>query len=493
MPVRVLPEEVANQIAAGEVVERPASVVKELVENALDAGATEIRVELLDGGRRFIQVSDNGSGMSPEDALLAIRRHATSKLQSAEDLLHIQTLGFRGEALPSIASVSKFELITRTADALEGTRILIEGGKLIAHGPIGCPVGTQVTVRSLFYNVPARLKFLKAVSTELTHVVQQVQWAALTHPSVRFILDHQRRTLLDVPGTSDRLERIRFLYGKEFASHLIPFVRAFETLQIEGYVGDPDLTKPNRSFQFYFVNGRPVRDRTLAGAVSQALENLVPKGRHPVVFLFLTLPPEEVDVNVHPAKAEVRFRSERAIFRAVVQAIGQGIGSAAYIPEVRSAPEEAEPPPEPSMPKQQDYPTMDSVPVVPPARVRYSPQERPSKARAQSHPRPIQTERPSIGRRGPFVGDSERLRVRPSVGEEPVPPFGAQLRSASDRRDDLCHLHPRRRRLRPVLYRSARSLGACALRAHLSTDERRRGGGPGAVDTVDSGAVGGSV
>lgn len=334
MPIRVLPDEIANKIAAGEVVERPASVVKELIENALDAEAKEIRVELTSGGKRLIRVTDNGMGMSPEDARLCIQRHATSKIATFDDLFIIKTLGFRGEALPSIASVSRFELLTCARGASEGTRVVVEGGTLKEVAVAGCPEGTRVSVANLFYNVPARLKFLKTEATELGHVVDHVQWAALAFPNVRFVLVHNGRTLIDAPPCENRAERIRLLYGKEFSEHLIGFVWQLETVELEGYVGDPHLTKPNRAMQFFFLNRRPIRDRTLSAALTEATRPVVPSDRHAVAFLFLTMSPDQVDVNVHPAKAEVRFRDERAIFRFVVNAVSQGIAQSHFIPDI---------------------------------------------------------------------------------------------------------------------------------------------------------------
>ncbi|MDA1193094.1 MAG: DNA mismatch repair endonuclease MutL [Candidatus Poribacteria bacterium] len=334
MPIHVLPDDIANKIAAGEVVERPASIVKELIENSLDAGATEVRVELVEGGKRLVRVLDNGSGMSPEDAALCLRRHATSKLSSADDLATIRTLGFRGEALPSIASVSRLELTTRTTDGIEGTRLVVEGGKVVQNAPAGAPVGTRITVRDLIYNVPARLKFLKTDATELNHAMNHVQWAALAHPNVRFTLDHNQRTLIDVVPTATRRERIRQLHGKEFAAQLIEFTKSFETLEIECLIGEAGLSRSNRALQFFFINGRPFRDKTISAALTQATKELIPDGRHAVAFLLMEMEPTEVDVNVHPAKAEVRFHNERGVFRNIVQAITQGAAERAFVPEI---------------------------------------------------------------------------------------------------------------------------------------------------------------
>jgi DNA mismatch repair protein MutL len=367
MPIRVLPDDVANKIAAGEVVERPASVVKELVENALDAEATDIRVELTAGGKRLIRVTDNGLGMAAEDARLCIRRHATSKITVADDLFTVDTLGFRGEALPSIASVSRFEILTCAAGASEGTRVTVEGGSLKDVSVAGCPVGTRVTVSNLFYNVPARLKFLKTETTELGHVVNHVQWAALAFPNIRFVLTHDGRPLIDAPPCENRSERIRLLYGREFSEHLIGFVRSFETVELECFVGDPHLTKPNRASQFFFLNRRPIRDRTIGAALTEAMREVVPTGRFAVAFLFMTMPPDQVDVNVHPSKAEVRFRDERAVFRYVMNAVSQGVAQSRYIPEmgVGTISTATEPAVAEEKPRVEPYPSVDSRVVIP--------------------------------------------------------------------------------------------------------------------------------
>ncbi|MBT3270667.1 DNA mismatch repair endonuclease MutL [Candidatus Poribacteria bacterium] len=375
MAIRVLPDDVANKIAAGEVVERPASVVKELIDNSLDAAAREIRVEVREGGKRLVRVQDDGHGMDREDAELSLKRHATSKLTAAEDLHVIDTLGFRGEAIPSIASVARFEMLTRTAESIEGTRAVVDGGKSPEVAPVGCPVGTRITVENLFANVPARLKFLKTDTTELNHTVNHVQWAALAHPNVRFVLTHNDRTLIDVAASDTRAERIRLLYGKEFADSLIAFTKSFESMDIECHIGNADLSRPNRSHQFFFVNGRAIRDRTVSAAVSEALREVVPKGRYPVAFLFLRMDADRVDVNVHPTKAEVRFQDERGLFRNIVQAVAQGIAESKYIPTIQTADDPAEQHGAPARVNNGDapmvYPKPRSHSIIPPSRARY--------------------------------------------------------------------------------------------------------------------------
>ena len=334
MPIKILPPDISNKIAAGEVVERPASVVKELVENAIDAGSTNISVEIRAGGKRLISVSDNGAGMNREDALIAIERHATSKISAVEDLESIQTFGFRGEALPSIASVSQFELMTRTPDAVEGTKITVEGSVVRPVQASGCSPGTHITANNLFYNVPARLKFLKRDATELNHITNQVMWAALANPKVQFSLSHNNRSLIDVRACESYIERIRLLYGKEFAENLIEFDADLPNLHLHCFIGKPDFTKSNRNYQLFFLNRRPIRSKVLGAALNEAMRSMVPKDRHVVAFLFLTMGGQQVDVNVHPAKIEVRFQNERSLYSGVVRLLHSGIYKNKYIPKM---------------------------------------------------------------------------------------------------------------------------------------------------------------
>ena len=335
--IRILSADVANKIAAGEVVERPASVVKELIENAVDAESTSIRVEVRAGGKRLIRVSDNGSGMEREDALLALERHATSKVNRIEDLDQIQTFGFRGEALASIASVSQFELLTRTSDALMGTKVNVDGGVFRSVQESGCSPGTHMSVNNLFYNVPARLKFLKTDTTEMNHVTRQVTWTALAHPNIHFSLTHNSRSMLDVRACDSHLERVRLIYGKEFADNLIEFTEELPDLKMYGLLGKPEFTKPNREYQLFFLNQRPIRSPIISAALTEALSSMIAKDRQPVALLFLTLDPEAVDVNVHPAKIEVRFRNERTIYSGIVRMLRNAIHKAKYIPKIETA------------------------------------------------------------------------------------------------------------------------------------------------------------
>src|ERR1700683_2976948 len=319
--IRVLSDTVANKIAAGEVVERPASVVKELIENSLDAGATDLRIDIDSGGRRLIRVADNGSGMLRDDALLAFERHATSKLSDVKDLLSIATLGFRGEALPSIASVSRLLLETRAAEESTGAAVEIAGGKLLRCDEFSRPTGTTITVRDLFYNVPARKKFLRSDQTELAHIASLATHYSLAHPKKSFQLNHGTSQLLDVTPVETLQERVYQVFGNQTLEELIDldFVeREMEVVEAEergtrvfalrGFVSGPQVQKLNRNSIFLFLNGRLIRDRVLLHALSSAYYNLMPPACYPFALLFVDCDCEEVDVNVHPSKTEVRFR-----------------------------------------------------------------------------------------------------------------------------------------------------------------------------------------
>jgi DNA mismatch repair protein MutL len=332
--IHVLPEHVANKIAAGEVVERPASVVKELLENALDAGARRIRVNIEAGGKKFIQVTDDGCGMMRDDAMLAFERHATSKIRNADDLTSIATLGFRGEALPSIASVSRLRLETRAAIDDAGTAIEIAGGKLLTVEEEGLPLGTAITVRDLFFNIPARRKFLKAESTELSHIASLVTHYALAHPEIHWELHSTTNAMLIAPPVADHAQRVYQVFGREMLDQLIPVSALLPLahtglpqpppwrrrpeedaekavqgeLKLHGFVSRPEVQKLNRNSIFIFVNGRLIRDRLVQHALTEAYRNILPSTVYPVVLLFLEMPFTEVDVNVHPSKTEVRFR-----------------------------------------------------------------------------------------------------------------------------------------------------------------------------------------
>lgn len=306
--VRLLDDHVINQIAAGEVIERPASVVKELLENAIDAGATSVEVVALDGGKRLIAVTDDGCGLSRDDALLSLERHATSKIRDVADIEQIATLGFRGEALAAIASVSRMVLTTRPAEEAGGTEVAVHGGTVQSVRDAGTPPGTRIEVRNLFYNVPARRKFLRAGSTELAHVRQVVMVHAMAHPGVAFRFTAEDRLIYEVPGGSTRLERVRELFSPELVRALLPLSYRDVDVAVDGFVGSPQTNRSDRSEQLVFVNGRAVRAPLIGHAIGEAYQATLPKGRHPVVVLFIDVDPAQVDVNVHPTKKEVRFR-----------------------------------------------------------------------------------------------------------------------------------------------------------------------------------------
>lgn len=325
--IRILDDEVANKIAAGEVVERPASVVKELVENAIDAGATRILVEVEDGGKGLIRVTDNGCGMTPQEAVLALQRHATSKITQAEDLSAVRTLGFRGEALPSVASVSRLTLLTRPRGELEGVRLEAEAGEIRELEPVGAAEGSVVTVRDLFYNTPARLKFLKTTRTELGQICDVLTRAALSHPEVGIRLSADGAESLDAPGSPDALNSITALFGADLARELIAVRFASPGLSVTGHVSRPPYSRPTRSGHHFFVNGRAVRHRSLTHAVDEAYRASMPSGRFPFVSLHVQVDPAIVDVNVHPTKAEVRFLRDWEVHRAVLEAVRQALGA----------------------------------------------------------------------------------------------------------------------------------------------------------------------
>ena len=315
--ITILPDILCNQIAAGEVVERPAAVVKELMENSIDAGGRKITLTLVQGGRKEIRVVDDGSGMSPDDALLALERHATSKIRAIEDLQSIRSLGFRGEALPSIAAVSRFEMVTREAESLSGVAIRLEGGVLKNVRETGCPAGTTVTVRDLFYNIPARRKFLRSVDNELSHISDQVMRLALACPDVHFRVVHQDRQLYDFPQVKDRTERAGQVLGPGINSKLQPFSAETQHYRIHGLMSTPDVQRPGAGHLFSYVNGRAVWDRLLNRAILSSYETVIARGKYPVVVLFVEIPPALVDVNVHPTKREIRFRNPGEIMEAV--------------------------------------------------------------------------------------------------------------------------------------------------------------------------------
>jgi len=373
--IHVLPERVANQIAAGEVVERPASVVKELLENALDAGSTRIRIQVEAGGKKLIQITDNGCGMVRDDAMLAFERHATSKIKDTDDLLSISTLGFRGEALPSIASVSRLHLETRAQEEAAGTVVEINGGKISRVEEAGLPLGTSITIRDLFFNVPARKKFLRAESTELSHIASLVTHYALAHPDKHFELHSATNALLVAPPVTGHRERIYQVFGRETLDQLIPLAAVqpleriglpqpppwrraaepavdetidaadqvsragtpapqdFGEVRLHGFVSKPEIQKLNRNSIFIFVNGRLIRDRLIQHVITEAYRNILPPTVFPVVLLFIEMPTAEVDVNVHPSKTEVRFRQQTVIHDFVRESVRAALMKARPVPQ----------------------------------------------------------------------------------------------------------------------------------------------------------------
>ena len=330
--IRILDDRLVNRIAAGEVVERPASVVKELIENSLDASARRIDVTLAGAGKRLIRVEDDGEGMDRDDALLALERHATSKLSALEDLEGISTLGFRGEALPSIAAVSRFLLRTAVEGGV-GTEIDVRGGRILAVREVGLSRGTSIEVSSLFFNTPARRKFLKSDTTELAHIVRVVTRHALARPDLSLRCVHDERVILELPATADLGERIAQAFGTELRRTLLPLDTRREGIRVRGFVGRPADASSRRDAQHFFVNGRLVQDRVLSHAVIEAFGNTTPRDRHPAIFLLLELEPALVDVNVHPQKTEVRFARAGQIHDAVRDAIAACLGTAAAIPD----------------------------------------------------------------------------------------------------------------------------------------------------------------
>ena len=334
MPIRKLPETLASQIAAGEVIDRPVSVVKELVENAIDAGATEIRIDIQKAGKELIRVTDNGAGIPADELELAVSRHATSKLSKTEELFDIKTLGFRGEALASIGSVAHLSLTSRAEASQIGAKLSVDGGQSAGLQAVGAPVGTQITVEDLFYNVPARLKFLRRDSTEFRHITGLVTRYALAYPSIRWSLYHDRVLEFQSTGSGNRLEILQSLFGVQEAKALMPLNFQEKDLSIEGFISDLSLTRSNRKDMTIFVNGRWVQDPTLTAAVIRAYNTMIMVGRYPVVVLFLTVPTHLVDVNVHPSKAEVRFREQDLVFSGVQRAIRRGLLAYTPIPDL---------------------------------------------------------------------------------------------------------------------------------------------------------------
>lgn len=319
--IQQLPNSVINKIAAGEVIERPASVIKELMENSIDALATRIEVEIQRGGADLIKLIDDGEGIHPDDLPLAVAPHATSKLRSADDLFHVRSMGFRGEALASIAEISKLRIRSRQADAEIGSELSVDGGEIHPVSPCGCAFGTTIEVRELFYTTPVRRKFLKNASTEFGHISEQFTRIALANPNLHLVLKHNDRTVFELPATQRLQDRLELFYGSELAKDLIPVEMHRDGSRIWGFVGHPNQSRTTRKHQYLFLNGRWIQDRSLQHALNEAYRGLLMVGRQPIAFLFLEVPPDAFDVNVHPTKSEVRFLDSSALFRLVLSSI----------------------------------------------------------------------------------------------------------------------------------------------------------------------------
>ena len=400
--IRLLSPDVANKIAAGEVVERPASVLKELIENAIDAGAAQIDVEVVSGGQRLLSVADNGSGMNRDDALLSIERHATSKIFTAADVENIHTLGFRGEALAAISSVSRFRLRTRRPDELAGTELTVSGGKLTDVRDAGCPPGTIVEIRDLFFNTPARRKFLRSPQTETVHVRQMFLLQALAWPAVGMSLTLDGRRSWALAAGATPFERIRELFGQELLDGVRPVDHISDGIRVSGYISLPSLTRADRTEQYIFVNGRPASAPVIGYAINEAYHSLIPSGRYPYIFLYLEMPSETVDINVHPTKKEVRFRQASDVRDAIIGGFRKSLteSGASFVAGQLVSPPPAVAP-EPSLPALK----IDDLPM----------------SRIFSYPRlpPVETCRPGMPS-APRVAPEEAGRDSPPVAA-PIP------------------------------------------------------------------------
>jgi DNA mismatch repair protein MutL len=425
--INVLSEIVASQVAAGEVVERPASVVKELVENSVDSGATKIEVRIQRGGVSLIRVVDNGCGMNHDDALLSLERHATSKIKNTDDLGAIRTLGFRGEALPSISSVSRFSLITREADAIAGTEVTVDGGRVKEVRASGSPPGTQVEVRTLFFNVPARRKFLRTEHTEFSHIEQHLRLQAIAHPEINFTLLHNERLVFQLPATHLLIERIEGLIGPETVARLIKIPDIQQDSQgvgLSGFVSEPGFGRSNRTLQLSFLNDRPVESPVITHGLRNGYHGALAKGQYPLSFLFLTMDPADVDVNVHPAKKEVRFLDGNTVQATITTAVMRALKENRRA-ELDRAPAKAAPPrPEPALPPGDVEEASVDLPTLPASapQPQLQPQPQPEPAPAQG-PKPVwaeQTTQPELLK--PATPPPSPQEPQPKQEERPVEP-----------------------------------------------------------------------
>ena len=419
---------IANLIAAGEVVERPASVVKELLENAVDAGASKVTVEIRDGGMTFLRVTDDGCGMSREDARTAFLRHATSKLRSAEDLAAIGTMGFRGEALAAIASVSRIDLLTKTAGSLSGTSLRLEAGQIVEESEAGCPDGTTILIRDLFFNTPARMKFMKSDTVEGGRVAAAVQLQALAHPEVAFRFLRDGKQVLSTPGNGGLQAAVYCVYGRDFA-RMVAVDSQWEQYRLTGYVTKPTDARPSRSMQTFFVNDRPVKSKLLVSALEEAYRNQIMVGKFPACVLHLSLPASAVDVNVHPAKTEVKFLSEKAVFDCIHYGVLGALNKQVDRPQVQFAAPAAKPTPAPQSapapaPKPQQPP--QAAPAKQPSffRTMTAQEYKTFSAAVQEAPKPSPAAAKAAAAMIPKA-DNMPLRefvMLPQVQPDPVPP-----------------------------------------------------------------------
>ena len=413
-----LDRHVADLIAAGEVVERPASAVKELVENSIDAGAKNITIELQNGGMTFLRITDDGCGMEPVDARTAFLRHATSKIRKKEDLACIGTLGFRGEALAAISSVSKIDLLTRAQGAENGVRLHLEAGQVLSEEPAGCPCGTTILVRELFYNTPARMKFMKSDAAESSAVFSVVQQQALAHPEIsfRFLKDGQEQ--LHTDGQGDRMAAIYAIYGRELANNMLPVDGSWEKLRVRGFVTKPTATRGNRAWQSFFVNNRYIKSRLLSAALEEAYRNQIMVGRFPACVLEIDMPVQAVDVNVHPAKTEVKFLSEREVFDAVHYAVLSTLSRAAGRPEWKTPEKKQEPAPQPqSQPKAVQPPKPGFYQTMQASEYRRQAAQQPVQKPAQ----PVLASPVQLPRSEPVPAQQSFPLPKPEVRPEPKP------------------------------------------------------------------------
>lgn len=413
-----LDRHVADLIAAGEVVERPASAVKELVENSIDAGAKNITIELQNGGMTFLRITDDGCGMEPVDARTAFLRHATSKIRKKEDLACIGTLGFRGEALAAISSVSKIDLLTRAQGAENGVRLHLEAGQVLSEEPAGCPCGTTILVRELFYNTPARMKFMKSDAAESSAVFSVVQQQALAHPEIsfRFLKDGQEQ--LHTDGQGDRMAAIYAIYGRELANNMLPVDGSWEKLHVRGFVTKPTATRGNRAWQSFFVNNRYIKSRLLSAALEEAYRNQIMVGRFPACVLEIDMPVQAVDVNVHPAKTEVKFLSEREVFDAVHYAVLSTLSRAAGRPEWKTPEKKQEAAPQPqSQPKAVQPPKPGFYQTMQASEYRRQAAQQPVQKPAQ----PVLASPVQLPRSEPVPAQQSFPLPKPEVRPEPKP------------------------------------------------------------------------